>query len=99
MDDELLAQIKTAVKDWASRSHNTNQIVIGMAAEDEDPEDRLEYDEEGERYLVDFAVRSVGNWLVAEVWVADGVILDINDLGEGLPIDGAEWPWPLEEPS
>lgn len=98
MDDELLAQIKTAVSDWASKSHNTDQIVIGLAAEDEDQEDRLEYDEEGERYLVDFAVRSVGYWLVAEVWVSDGVILGVNDLGEGLPIDGAEWPWPAEEP-
>ena len=99
MDDELLAQIKAAVSDWAGRSHNTDQIVIGMAAEDEGSDEGPEDDEEGERYLVDFAVRSVGFWLVAEVWVSDGVILGINDLGEGLPLDGAEWPWPLEEPS
>ena len=96
MDDELLAEIKTAVSDWASRNHSTNQIVIGLAAEDEGYEDGLEDDEEGERYLVDYAVRSVGHWLVAEVWVAESVILGVNDLGEGLPIDGAEWPWPLE---
>lgn len=99
MDDDLLAQIKTAVSDWAARSHNTEQIVIGMAAEDADSEDASEVDEEGQRYLVDFAVRSVGYWLVAEVWVSEGMILSINDLGEGMPIDGAEWPWPVEEPS
>lgn len=99
MDDELLAQITTAVSDWAALRHSTEQIVIGMVAEDEDSEEELEDDEEGQRYLVDFAVRSVGYWLVAEVWVSDGVILSINDLGEGLPIDGAEWPWPAEEPS
>ena len=93
MDDELLAQIKTAVSDWASRNHSTDQVVIGLAAEDEGQED----DEEGERYLVDFAVRSVGYWLVAEVWVSEGEILGVNDLGEGLPIDGAEWPWPVED--
>ena len=81
MDNELLARIKAAVSDWASRSHNTGQIVIGMAAVDEGYEDAQEYDEEGERYLVDFAVRSVGYWLVAEVWVSDGVILGVNDLG------------------
>jgi hypothetical protein len=99
MENGLLAQIKAAVAEWASQSHGTNEIVIGMAAEDEDQEDGLEDDEEGERYLVDFAVRSVGHWLVAEVWVSDGAILGLNDLGEGLPIDGAEWPWPAEETS
>jgi hypothetical protein len=99
MENELLAQIKVAVAEWASQNYGTKQIVIGLAAEVAGQEDGLEDDEEGERYLVDFAVRSVGRWLVAEVWVSDGVILGLNDLGEGLPIDGAEWPWPTEEPS
>ena len=26
-----------------------------------------------------------------------GAILNINDLGEGLPLDNAEWPWPAVE--
>jgi hypothetical protein len=90
MDNELTALIRTAVSNWAKNAHNTNEIVIGMAAEDD-----IE-DDEGTRYLVDLAARDVGHWLVVEVWVAEDEILSINELGEGLPLDGSEWPWSAE---
>ena len=56
-------------------------------------------DEDGTRYLADYAVRCEGRWLIAEIWVREGKILNINDLGEGLPLDNAEWPWPAVENS
>ncbi len=90
MDNELTARIRAAVANWARKAHDTDEIVIGMAAEDD-----IE-DDEGTRYLVDFAARNVGHWLVIEVWVADGDILSVNELGEGLPFDSSEWPWPAE---
>ncbi len=89
MQEELLAHIKSAVASWARAAYDSNEIVIGMAAEDEID------DEDGTRYLVDYAVRQEGQWLVAEVWVDNGAILNINDLGEGLPLDNSEWPWPV----
>ena len=91
MDEKLIAKITSAVTSWAWRSLDTDEIVVGMVAEDD-----IE-DEEATRYLVDFAVRSVGHWSIAEVWVADGMILSVNDLGEGLPLEDAGWPWPAEE--
>ena len=91
MESELTARIRTAVAVWAKKAYSADEVVIGMAGEDD-----IE-DDEGTRYLVDFAARNVGHWLVVEVWVADGEILSVNDMGEGLPLDGGEWPWPLEE--
>lgn len=91
MQEELADQIKAAVAKWARAAYGSDEIVIGTAAEDEID------DEDGTRYLVDYAVRQEGQWLVAEVWVQDGDIVDINDLGEGLPLDNAEWPWPVAE--
>lgn len=91
MDDELIARIKSAVVTWATSLHDTDEVVVGQAAEDD-----LE-DEEATRYLVDFAVRSAGHWSIAEVWVNNGQILSVNDLGEGLPLEDATWPWPSEE--
>lgn len=93
MEDELLVQIKAAVAEWVQAAYDSDEIIIGMAAEDDID------DEDGTRYLVDFAVRQEGQWLVAEVWVDDGTILSINDLGEGLPLDNTEWPWPAVESS
>jgi hypothetical protein len=91
MQEELADQIKAAVAEWARTIYDSDEIVVGMAAEDEID------DEDGTRYLVDYAVRQEGQWLVAEVWVQDGDIVGINDLGEGLPLDNAEWPWPVAE--
>jgi hypothetical protein len=91
MDDPMVSRIRSAVLEWAERTFNTKNIVVGMAAKDDAEDD------EGDRYLVDYAVRDVGYWLVAEVWIADGEILSINDLGEGLPLGDARWPWPQDE--
>ena len=90
MDNELTARIRAAVANWARKAHDADEIVIGLAAEDD-----IE-DDEGTRYLVDLAARDVGHWLVVEVWVGDGEILSINELGEGLPLDGSGWPWSAE---
>ena len=90
MTDDRAAPIKSAVNDWARQAFPSEEIIIGSATLDEFDED------EAERYLVDFAVRPVGHWFVAEVWVADGRILGINDNGKGLPLDNAEWPWPTD---
>ena len=90
MTDDRTALIKSAVNDWARQAFSNDEIIIGSANLDAFDED------EAERYLVDFAVRPVGLWLVAEVWVSDGRILAINDIGEGLPLNNAEWPWPSD---
>ena len=90
MTDERVALIKRAVDEWARQAFPSDEIIIGSATLDAFDED------EAERFLVDFAVRPVGRWLVAEVWVADGRILGINDIGEGLPLDNAEWSWPTD---
>jgi hypothetical protein len=91
MQDRLADRIKSAVAKWARSAYKGGEIVVGMAAEDEVD------DEDGTRYLVDYAVRQEGQWLVAEVWVQDDLIVSINDLGEGLPLDDSEWPWPVVE--
>ncbi len=90
MIDDRATVIKSAVNDWARQALASEEIIIGSATLDEFDED------EAERFLVDYAVRPVGHWLVAEVWVSDGRILEINDIGEGLPLDNAEWPWPVD---
>ncbi|MDX1612921.1 MAG: hypothetical protein R3300_01350 [Candidatus Promineifilaceae bacterium] len=88
MQDSLIKRIKVAVKAWAKTVYATEAIVLGpVALDDED-------DEEAERYLADYAVEKIGHWRVAEVWVNDsGRVLSIHDLGEGLPLDDASWPW------
>lgn len=91
MQEDLSDQIKSAVAAWARSAYDSNDIVVGIAAEDDID------DEDGIRYLVDYAVRQEGQWMVAEVWVQDGDIVNINDLGEGLPLDDADWPWPVAE--
>ncbi len=90
MTDERVASIKSAVNEWARQAFLSDEIIIGSATSDEFEED------EAKRFLVDFSVRRKGHWSVAEVWVADGHKLGINDIGEGLPLDNAEWPWPTD---
>jgi len=90
MTDDRAAHIKSAVNDWACQTFSSDEVIIGSATLDAFDED------EAERFLVDFAVRPVDHWSVAEVWVSDGRILAINDIGEGLPLDNAEWPWPTD---
>jgi hypothetical protein len=83
--------ITSAVADWAQSTYGTMDVFVGLAAEDEFDDD------EAKRILVDLAVRGVGHWLVAEVWLDNGAILGVNDLGDGLPIEHVEWPWPEDE--
>jgi hypothetical protein len=91
MADSLTSEIQAAVARWAGSRYATRDVVVGAASPDG------EVDDDATRYLVDFGVRSVGYWQVAEVWVSPtGAIVTVNDLGEGLPLDEAPWPW-LEE--
>lgn len=83
----LVNCVARAVQSWAASVFHSEEIVMGLVVPDAD-EDRT---------LVDFAVRPVGYWRVAEVWVEDGEITLIADLGEGFPADGAPWPW-IDEP-
>jgi hypothetical protein len=84
MNDEVLNMIQTAVAAWSRQTFTTDEVVIGEIAQDE----------EEERYLVDLAARPVGYWLVVEVWLEDGRVTTVNNLGEGLPLDNSVWPWP-----
>ena len=49
-------------------------------------------DEPG-RYLALITAAAKGAWQAAESWLEDGRVMAINELGEGLPPDGATWPW------
>jgi hypothetical protein len=105
MEATLEQQIKSAVLDWATLTYHTQEIVIGSAARDSadyigaeniDDDDPGPEDDDAGRYLVDYAVRAVGSWLVAEVWLTGQEIFSINDVGEGLPLDDIRWPWALD---
>ena len=98
MEATLEQQIKSAVQDWATLTYHTQEIVIGSAAQDGD-KDHGAGNSDADRYLVDYAVRAVGRWLVAEVWLTGQEICSINDLGEGLPLDDIRWPWAIDETS
>jgi hypothetical protein len=87
MDEELMVQLQVVVTEWAKKSYGTEDVLSGLAA----------IDEEENRYLVDFAVRSVGYWQVAEVWLDGERVQAINDLGEGIPLNKAPWPWEERE--
>jgi hypothetical protein len=78
-DDEVVNVIQTAVAAWARRAFATNEVAIGEVA----------LDEEVGRLLVDLAARPVSYWLVVEVWLEHGRVVAVNDLGEGLPLNGA----------
>lgn len=89
MDEAVIRNIHTAVTHWAQRTFSTDELLIGDAA--------LDKDEEG-RFLIDIAIRPVGRWLVAEVWLDEqGQVETVNNLGEGLPLDNQAWPWPEED--
>jgi hypothetical protein len=106
MEATLEKQIKSAVLDWATLTYHTQEIVIGSAAQDPAEYARIKdlvavedetFEDDAGRYLVDYAVRDVGRWLVAEVWLTGQEIFSVNDMGEGLPLDDIRWPWPLDE--
>jgi hypothetical protein len=79
--------LQEAVQAWAATRFQGSEVRV--AAVDFDPEEK--------RYLVDYAVRAIGYWRVAEVWVEAGEITLVNDLGEGLPVEGSVWPWPAPQ--
>jgi hypothetical protein len=85
MDDTLIHTMTTAVALWARETYQTEEIVIADVSQDE---------EEPERYLVILAVRPLDYWLVVEVWLNNGEVEAVNALGEGLPLEDMEWPWP-----
>ncbi len=106
MEATLEKQIKSAVLDWATLTYHTQEIVIASATRDLAEYARIEdlvaaegdpCEDDAGRYLVDYAVRAVGRWLVAEVWLTGQEIFSINDIGEGLPLDDIRWPWALDE--
>jgi hypothetical protein len=74
MGDQVVKLIQTAVAAWSRQILTTDEVVIGEIAQDE----------EEERYLVDLAARPVGYWLLVEVWLEDGRVTTINNLGTSL---------------
>lgn len=83
-NDALIQQIKQAVISWAQQEYQAQEVVLGLIEPDED---------EPERWLVDFAIPTIPYWQVAEIWVEEGKIASVNDLGEGVPPEGIAWPW------
>jgi hypothetical protein len=88
MDDNTAKQIGTAVTLWAREIYQTEEIVVADVSQDED---------ETERYLVILAARPLAYWLAVEVWFNDGDVEAVNALGEGLPLEDTEWPWPGDD--
>lgn len=80
----LIQRIKHSVTNWAQTEYDVPEVVLGLVEADED---------ESERWLVDFAVPTIPYWQVAEVWVEEGEIVSVNDLGEGVPPEGITGPW------
>lgn len=83
-NETLRQHIKQAVIEWVKTQYHVEEAILGLVEPDED---------EAERWLVDFAIPTIPYWQVAEVWVEDGAIASVNDLGEGVPPDGMVWPW------
>lgn len=84
-NEALIQRIKQAALDWVRAEYNVQDVVLGLVEADED---------ESDRWLVDFAVPTIPYWQVAEVWIEEGEIVSVNDLGEGVGPDGIAWPWP-----
>ena len=87
MDTNTSQTIRTAVTHWARARFHTAEIVIA----DIDPDD------EPEQYFVVLAARPLAFWLAVEVWLSDGQVETINDLGEGVPLVEQAWPWPEDK--
>jgi hypothetical protein len=84
VDKDITAYLQQAVAAWARETHATDAVVIGG----------VDIEEDRERFLVDVAVKPVGHWILVEVWLDEQKqVQAINDLGEGLPLDGRGWPW------
>jgi hypothetical protein len=84
MNDTITQTIHTAVTHWARAKFQTDEIVIADIDSDDEPE----------QYLVVLAAWPLAYWLAVEVWLSDGQVETINDLGEGVPLVEQAWPWP-----
>ena len=84
MNDTIEQTIHTAVTNWARTRFQTDEIVIAD----------IDADNEPEQHLVVLAARPLTYWLAVEVWLRDGQVEAINDLGEGVPLKEQPWPWP-----
>ena len=84
-DRTLIERIRYSVIHWVRTEYDISEVVLGLVEPDED---------EPERWLVDFAIPAIPYWQVAEVWVEDGVVVSVNDLGEGVPPEDIVGPWP-----
>ncbi len=84
MDSNTYQTIHAAVTRWARARFHSDEIVIADIDRDDEPE----------QYLVVLAARPLTYWLAVEVWLSDGQVVAINDLGEGVPLEEQPWPWP-----
>jgi hypothetical protein len=69
---------------WARAKFHTDEIVIA----------NIDPDDEPEQYLFVLAARPLAYWLAVEVWLHDGQVETINNLGEGVLQVEQSWPWP-----
>jgi hypothetical protein len=97
MTIDLELEIKTAVANWLQKTTNYSEPVIYVFADEEEygeDEDGNEDDrDDGERFIAVFAARELTQWQAVEVWIENGLIASINDLGEGAPPEGVVWPF------
>ncbi len=77
--------LRQAAERWAKAYYHTDQVAVHILQEEDD---------EAGRYLALVAAANQDAiWQAAEVWLEDGAVVAINDLGEGLPPEGVLWPW------
>jgi hypothetical protein len=69
---------------WASDYYQTELVLVTITREEDDDPDR---------FLALIAAANQPGWQAAELWLENGVVVAINDLGEGIPPDEAPWPW------
>lgn len=81
-------KVHSAVRDWAALYFQADDIVIYLFPDEDD---------EPERLIAILAVRGQEAWQAAEVWTDADEVASINPLGEGVPPDGVEWPWPEQD--
>ncbi len=82
--NQLPAILQQSALAWATAYYQTDKIVVVIIREEDD---------EPDRYLALIAAANQSGWQAAEVWLEDGSVATINDLGEGLPPDDLAWPW------
>ena len=82
--NQFPAILQQSALTWATAYYQTDKIVVIIIREEDD---------EPDRYLALIAAANQSGWQAAEVWLEDGAVVAINDLGEGLPPDDLAWPW------